>query len=98
MSPVLGSSLPTYPDRREPDVALSISDETVRSGVRRLQRIFLEGTGVGIEAAEFVGSLSGVPERAVRRERWIVRARFGRGHLVLLDLYGECADRGEGKD
>ena len=84
-------------DRSEPDVALPVGDEAVRSRVRRLERIFLEGAGGRIEAAEFVGRLSGVPERAVGRECRIVRARFGRGNIVLLDLNGECADRGEGK-
>ena len=64
----------------EPDVAVLVLDQTMRPGLRRLERIFLDRAGLGIEAAELAGELPGVPNRAVAGGERIVRARARRWH------------------
>src|SRR5437588_1055966 len=69
----------------EPDVAVLVFDQTVRTRLRRLDRIFLELPGLGIEAAELAGELPGVPDGAVACGERIVRPRARRWHLPELD-------------
>ena len=52
---------------RVPDVATLILGEAMRSGVSRLQRIFLELARLRIEPTQHIGHLAGVPESAVSR-------------------------------
>src|SRR5262249_16648833 len=69
----------------EPDVAVLVLDETVRTGLRGLEGIFLDRAGLGIEAAELAGELAGVPNRAVAGGKRIVRPRARRRHWPKLD-------------
>src|ERR1700684_467573 len=80
-------------NRGEPDVAIFIGDQSVRSGVGRLQIIFLKLASLWIEAAQLVRGLPRIPERTVRSDCGIVRPRLRRRHLVLLDAYVQCSDR-----
>src|SRR5262249_57894012 len=69
----------------EPDVAVLVLDQTMRSRLRRLERIFLDLPSLGIEAAELAGELPGVPDRAVAGGERIVRPRARRRHRPELD-------------
>jgi len=64
----------TSGDGGEPDIAVLVSDQTVRTGVRSLQGILLELPSLRIKPTELVCSLSGVPKRAVWCERGITAA------------------------
>src|SRR5262249_35342742 len=70
----------------EPDVAVLVLDEAVRTGLRRLERKFLDRAGLGIEAAELSGQLPGVPDRAVAGGERVVRPRARRWYRPELDL------------
>ncbi len=70
--------------RGVPDVAVFIGDQPVRPGLRR-QLVLLELLRLGIESAEHIGHLPGVPHGAVRREHGIMRPRSRRRHHPLLD-------------
>src|SRR5262245_58467083 len=70
----------------EPDVAVLVLDEAMRPGLRRLERIFLDLPGLGIEAAELAGQLPRVPNRAVPGRERIVWARARRRHGPEFDL------------
>jgi hypothetical protein len=83
----------TAGDGGEPDVAIFVGDEPVRTGIGCRQRIFLKFSGLRIESTQLVRPLPGVPKRAVRRECWIVRPRLRRRHLVFLDLYVQHSHR-----
>src|SRR5207248_6023273 len=60
---------------RVPDVTVLIFHQTMRSGVRRLEGIFLDFPCLRIEPPEHIGHLARVPERTVPRRQRIVRPR-----------------------
>ena len=80
----------------EPDVAVLVLDQTMRSGVRRLERIFPDRAGLRIDPAELVDQLPGPPDGAVLGRERIVRARAERRHVPHLDrgLHRAGDDRG----
>src|SRR4029077_5167019 len=82
----------------EPDVAVLVLSQTVRAGVRRLERELLDLAGVRVEPAEHAGQLSRVPDRAVGRGTRVVRARARRRNRPLFDRYldGAVDDVGGG--
>src|SRR5205085_10828204 len=63
---------------RVPDVAILILHQTMRSGMRCLERVLLDLTRLRIDAPENVGHLAAVPERALPCSQRIVGPRAWR--------------------
>ena len=71
----MGVELPDQPRiiAGEPDIAVLVLGQAMRPRMRRLERIFPDGTRLGIEASQLVGELTGPPDRAVLGCQGIVR-------------------------
>jgi hypothetical protein len=76
---------------------LPVSDESVGTGIRCLQGIFLESSSSEIEATKLVRALSGKPEGTVRSHRRIVRPGVRCWYRVLLDGNLQSTDCPEGE-
>src|SRR5437899_9509395 len=74
-------------DGREPDISLFVSDQAMRTGIGRLERVLAELSGVWVQPPKFIGHLLGNPERAIRTDCRVMRARFGSWNIVFLDGY-----------
>jgi len=80
----------------EPDVAVSIGDESVWARHWRIQVIFRDAACRGINVSQSVRHLTGVPNRPVERRKRIMRARSRRrgGPFFERDASGtrdDCA-------
>ena len=74
--------------RGVPDHAIAIDADGVRTRLRSGQREFLEGLGLGIEAADLAGVEFGEPHDAVAVDHDAARPRALRGDRVLGHLAG----------
>src|SRR5712675_1345326 len=70
---------------REPDVALLIHHQAVRTGARSGGMIFLDVSRLWVDVAEQIAHVSRVPDCAVRRGERIVRPRARRGDFPFLE-------------
>src|SRR5262249_50435427 len=75
--PGLGIELPDQRRAvaREPDIAIVILSEAVRSGARGLEVILLHRAGFGIEPPQLVGELPSPPNSSVLGGKRIMRSR-----------------------
>src|SRR5262249_48552103 len=69
----------------EPDVAVSVGDESVRARHWRIQAIFRDAAGHGINLAQSVRHLAGVPNRSVERCERIMRPGSRRRSSPFLE-------------
>src|SRR5947208_16511306 len=70
-------------DGGEPDVSLFVSDQAMRDGVRCLERVLAELSGVWVQQPKFIGHLLGNPESAIRNGCRVNRARVGCWTIVF---------------
>ena len=82
----------------EPNVAIFIRDQPVRTGVRRLQRVFFKFASLRIQPAQLVRSLTCVPQRAIGSDSGIMRTRLRCWHIVFHDAYIQRSCCGGGKE
>src|SRR5207249_3661414 len=81
----------------EPDVAVFIGRETVRTRSRRLRLELFHLARLWIEPSEHAGELAGPPDRAVRRRERIVRPRAEARHEPLFDRNVDASGNDDGR-